>query len=253
MKTTFQMENKVAVVTGAASGVGRATAVAYAKLGIHLAILDINEQGLQETKALLNDFNINVKCYSGDISNSEYCTAIINTIATDFSAIDILCNIAGIVGFKALPDITTDYWRKTFAVNVDAPFFLSQAALPHLIKTHGNIVNIGSSAAMIGEAFLVPYAASKAALVHMTKSMAVEYIHSPVRINVIAPGAIDTAIMNGQEFPENIDFELVNRYIGLRKASSPEEIADFIVFISSPQAKSIHGACLSIDGGITAG
>lgn len=245
--------NKTIVVTGAGSGVGRATAQAYAQAGARLALLDINGEGLDKTSAELKQGGAEVLSIVGDIADPDYCRRAIELAASTFGEIDVLCNIAGIVAFRSIGNIEPAFWRKHFAVNVDGPFFLSQAALPHLKRTGGNIVNVASSAALVGEAFLVAYAASKAALVHMTKSMAMELINHNVRINAVAPGAIDTPIMAGQSFPDDIDYELVARYTGLREASSPEEIAAFILYVSSPLAKSIHGSCLSIDGGISAG
>ncbi len=245
--------DKVVVVTGAGSGVGRATAEIYAELGAKLALLDINEQGLQATAEHAGLELAETLLIPGDIADPGYCREAIDHAVNAFGGIDVVCNVAGIVSFRAVADIDPDFWRKHFAVNVDGPFFLSQAALPHLIQRGGNIVNVASSAALVGEAFLVPYAASKAALVHMTRSMAMEHVNDDVRINAVAPGAIDTNIMEGQSFPDNIDFDLVARYTGLRSASSPEEIARFIVFVSSSFASSVHGACLSIDGGISAG
>ncbi|MEM8496551.1 MAG: SDR family oxidoreductase [Pseudomonadota bacterium] len=250
-KDAFQ--GKIVAVTGAGSGVGRALARLYSQAGASVAILDIEDERLAQTASDLTDEGANVLKIVGDVSDPNYCANAIDQVVNHCGGIDVLCNVAGIVSFRAIADVDPSFWRKHFAVNVDGPFFLSQAALPHLTKTGGNIVNVASSAALVGEAFLVPYAASKAALVHMTKSMAMELVNENVRINAVAPGAIDTNIMAGQTFPDNIDFDLVSRYTGLRAASSPEEIAEFIAYISSPMASSIHGACLSIDGGITAG
>ena len=245
--------NKTVVVTGAGSGVGRATATAYAKLRANLALLDIDNDGLAQTAKELSLGGNEALCLTLDIADPGNCQRAINAVVERFGGVDVLCNVAGIVGFRPIDNIDVNYWRKTFAVNLDGPFFLSQSALPHLKRSGGNIINVASSAALVAEAYLVPYATSKAALVHMTKSMAMETINDSVRINAIAPGAIDTPIMEGQSFPEGINFDLVARYTGLRDTSDPAEIADFIVYVSSPLAKSIHGACLSIDGGISAG
>ena len=242
---------KTVVITGAASGVGRATALAYGKAGAKLMLLDINEAGLNETVELLGDCD--TATLAGSLAESEFCKQAIEKTAEHFGSIDVLCNIAGITSFYPIEDTTAESWQLNMAIHVNGPFFLSQAALPYLKQSQGNIINIASSAALIGQAYLVHYATSKAALVHMTKSMAVELINEPVRVNVICPGGIETPIMDGQEFPEGIDFDLISRYLPRRAMSSPAEIADFILYVSSSAAKSIHGAALSIDGGITAG
>jgi len=253
MWKTDAFSGKTVVLTGAGSGVGRASAKGYAECGAKVVILDIDDVRLNETAGEIGDTGASVLAIAGDVADPAYCREAIDKAVGEFGAIDVLCNIAGIVAFRAIADIDPAFWRKHFAVNLDGPFFLSQAALPYLIQSGGNIVNVASSAAIVGEAFLVPYAASKAALVHMTKSMAMEHVNDNVRINAVAPGGIDTNIMEGQTFPDNIDFDLVSRYTGLRAASSPEEIAALIMYVSSPMASSVHGACLSIDGGISAG
>src|SRR5690606_32879913 len=110
-----------------------------------------------------------------------------------------------------------------------APFFLSQAAIPHLIKSRGNIVNVTSQAASLGTAYIVPYAVSKAALAHMTKAMAMEFINEPIRINAVAPGTMRTEIGEGVARPDDLDMSLVQRYSGVRPPSNPEDVADVVV------------------------
>ena len=133
------------------------------------------------------------------------------------------------------------------------PFFVIQSALPYLIESAGSVVNVASASAFLGHAYLTHYASSKAALVNLTKSLAMEYIHSPVRINAIAPGGINTAMTMGTSIPEDIDFSLVGRYSPLRGSSEPEDLTDLILMLAGPRGKSIHGACLNADRGITAG
>ncbi len=139
------------------------------------------------------------------------------------------------------------------AVNMSAPFWLSQAALPHLLERGGNIVNVASSAAFLGEAYLVPYTASKAALVQMTKSMAMEFLKQNVRINAVAPGGMNTAIGANESLPEGADMALLQRFMPVRPMAEPALVADLIVYVASDRAANIHGACLSTDAGITAG
>jgi NAD(P)-dependent dehydrogenase (short-subunit alcohol dehydrogenase family) len=139
------------------------------------------------------------------------------------------------------------------AVNLSGPFHLSQAAIPHLLTTEGNIVNVASQSATMGTAYIVAYAASKGGLVQMSRSMAMEYMREPIRINVVAPGAMRTDIGEGVTLPDDMDAELLRRYYGIRPASPPDEVAEMIVFVASDRARSIHGAVLHVDGGVTAG
>ena len=165
----------------------------------------------------------------------------------------MLCNIAGILRFHALGDVTPEDWNKLFSANVTAAFFMIQAAMPHLIKTKGNVVNIVSTAAFVGQAYTAPYAATKAALLSLTKSLAMEFMHAPVRINALAPGGMMTEMVQNVEFPEDADQSLIARYIGIRPPSQPEDIVEPLIFLASDRARSVHGACYKADNGITSG
>jgi NAD(P)-dependent dehydrogenase (short-subunit alcohol dehydrogenase family) len=246
-------EGRVVLITGAARGLGRATARAFAARGASLFIIDVLTERLEATRAELAAGGAGVRAQAADIAQREACFAAVAAAVEAYGRLDVLCNAAGIVRFNRVPETPADEWEKIMAVNLRAPFFLSQAAIPHLLKTGGNIVNVGSQAARMGTAYIVPYSASKAALTHMTRSMAMEYARAPIRINAVCPGTMNTEIGEGVTRPEDLDMELILRYSGLRAASEPEEVAELIVFVASDKAKAIHGAVLSADGGVTAG
>ncbi|MDB5686112.1 MAG: hypothetical protein JWR77_701, partial [Rhizorhabdus sp.] len=166
---------------------------------------------------------------------------------------DVLCNVAGILRFHALADVGSDDWARLFSTNVTGPFFMMQAAMPHLIETHGNIVNVTSTAAFVGQSYTAPYGATKAALLSLTKSLAMEFIKSPVRINAIAPGGMMTPMAMGAQFPEGADMAMILRYCGFRPPSDPQDIVEPLIFLASDRARSVHGACYMADNGITAG
>ena len=130
---------------------------------------------------------------------------------------------------------------------------MSQAAVPHLLETNGAIVNCASSAAFIGEAYAAAYCASKAGLVNMTKAMAMEYARKPIRINAVAPGGMMTNISNDMQMPEGVEYDLIQRFSGLRGLVEVADVADLIALLASPAGRAYHGACVSIDAGITAG
>jgi NAD(P)-dependent dehydrogenase (short-subunit alcohol dehydrogenase family) len=144
-------------------------------------------------------------------------------------------------------------WDKTLAVNLSAPFHLIQAAIPHLLAAQGAIVNVTSSASFVGEAYLAAYCATKAGLTHMTKALAMEYVHKPIRINAVAPGGMATGLTATLKMPEGIDRSLISRFSGLRGMVETDDVADMVAFLASDAGRSYHGACISIDRGITAG
>jgi len=245
------MNGKVAVVTGAASGLGRATAIKLAEASASLCLVDVNEAGLKETGAMISGSD--VLLHHADLADADACKPVIDTAVSRFGRLDALCNIAGIIRMSHFEQVTKENWDLTIGVNLTAPFLLSQAAIPHLLESEGAIVNVTSSAAFVGEAYATAYCASKAGLLHLTKAMAMEYTRKPIRINAVAPGGMMTNIANGMGFPEEAEMDLVARYSGLRGLVEVEDVADIIALLASPQGRSYHGACINIDAGITAG
>ncbi len=146
-----------------------------------------------------------------------------------------------------------DQYRRTMAVNLDAPFLLSQAAIPHLLESHGAIVNVASSASFIGEAYVAAYCASKWGIVGMTKAMAMEFQKSPIIINAVAPGGMVNNIAATIRPPENCDFELIKRFSGMRGTVEVDDVADMILLLASVAGRGFHGSLINIDNGITAG
>jgi NAD(P)-dependent dehydrogenase (short-subunit alcohol dehydrogenase family) len=144
-------------------------------------------------------------------------------------------------------------WEKTIAVNLSAPFYLTQAAIPHLLEVDGAVVNVTSSGAIIGEAYLGAYCASKAGLMHLTKALSMEYMHKPIRFNAVAPGGMITNIAANIKMPADVNYDLVKRFSGLRGVVEVDDVAELIAFLASDAARGYHGACISIDKGITAG
>lgn len=248
-----EFDGKVVIVTGAASGLGRATALAFAQAGAKLALADIDEAGLQATVASALERGGEAIAVVTNMADAASCTALAAATREQFGAIDVVCNVAGAFRFEKVPDITPESWDRIFAVNVRGPFFLIQAALPDLIERSGAVVNVASASAFLGHAYLAHYAASKAALVNLTKSLAMEHIHTSMRINALAPGGINTAMTAGTSIPEGIDFALIGRYSPLRGSSEPEDLTDIILTLAGPRGKAFHGACISADRGITAG
>lgn len=247
------MRGKTALVTGAASGLGRATARILAGAGADLCIVDIDAEGLAVTGSLLREMGADALVHAADLSVSAACTGAVAAAVARFGRLDALCNVAGLIYLANSHEMPDELWHRTMAVNLSAPFFLSRAAIPHLLRARGAIVNVASTAAYVGEAYAAAYCASKAGLMQMTKAMAMEYIRQPIRINAVAPGGMATNIAANFRPPEGCDFELIRRFSGLRGTIEVEDAAELVAFLATDAARSYHGACLAIDAGITAG
>jgi NAD(P)-dependent dehydrogenase (short-subunit alcohol dehydrogenase family) len=251
MARASDMTGKAALVTGAASGLGRAVAVALAAAGADVFLVDLNAEGLAETAALLAT---RTHIHATDLSHSDNCTAAVDAAITAFGRLDALCNVAGILTLAHAHEMPVADWNRIIAVNLSAPFHLCQAAIPHLIASgDGAIVNVSSLAAHIGEAYAAAYCASKAGLSQLTKALAVEYMNAPLRINAISPGGMATAMGASFVPPEGADMALLARLRPPRGLIELADMADMIAYLASPASAGFHGADLQMDKGITAG
>jgi NAD(P)-dependent dehydrogenase (short-subunit alcohol dehydrogenase family) len=246
----MRFDGKVALVTGAGSGVGRAVALRLASEGATVVAHDVNGDSVAETAAKNAD---SIVTRVGDLSDPDECKAAVAACVDQYGRLDVLGNIAGIARGDHVIDVTVEQYRRMMAVNVDAYFFLAQAAIPHLLETAGNIVNIASNAGLMGQAYTVVYCATKGAVVQMTRALAMEFIKTPLRVNAIAPGGVNTNLNVNFQMPSDVDWDLVGRYSGFRGMCEPEEVAGLFAYLASEDAKSITGSIHSIDNGITAG
>jgi meso-butanediol dehydrogenase / (S,S)-butanediol dehydrogenase / diacetyl reductase len=254
MQQPSDMKGKAALVTGAAAGLGRATALTLARAGADVYLVDINAQGLEETAVQLRALGVKAEFSAVDLAIRDNCFAAVTTAAEAFGRLDALCNVAGVFIPCHATDMTAADWDKTIAINLSAPFFLIQAAIPHLLKTNGAVVNVTSCAAFVGQSYLAAYSSTKAALTHMTKSLAMEYMHKPIRFNAVAPGGMATALAsNMRSLPNDVDVSLLKRFTPLRGMVEIDDVAAMVAFLASDAARGYHGACISIDNGITAG
>jgi NAD(P)-dependent dehydrogenase (short-subunit alcohol dehydrogenase family) len=246
------MTGKAALVTGAADGLGRAAAVRLAELGADVAVVDINGAGLAETAKAVEAHGRKALVLEMNLAERANCAAAVEQAVGAFGRLDALCNVAGVMHPAATTDMTDDAWDLTMRVNLEAPFFLIRAALPHLLEAEGAIVNVTSCAAYQGQAYFAAYCATKAGLNHMTKALAMEYIKSPIRINAVAPGGMITKLTHGMAAVMDKDPELLSRMGSLRGVCEVEDVAEAVVFLATPAARAFHGACLNVDAGVTA-
>ncbi len=248
-----RFENKVTLVTGAASGMGRACCDRFAAEGARVFGIDIDEVGLEKTAADIRGAGGTIETRVANVGSRAACFDAVAAAVAAFDRLDVLANVAGIVRFQHTPDMSEDEWKLVLAVNLSGPLFLCQAAIPHLLESEGNIVNVASNAALMGQAYTAAYCASKGGLVQLTRALAMEFIKQPIRINAVCPAATDTQMNKGIDFPENLDWKLVKRFTGQRGFSAPEDIASAIAYLASDEARSVHGSIFTVDNGMMAG
>ena len=246
-----RFEGKVALVTGAASGIGRATAERLAAEGARVVCGDVQEEALAETVGAITKAGGTATALACDVSDNAACVAAVERAIETYGQLDVLCNIAGILHFEHSHEHTLDVWKRVLNVNLTGTFQLCQAALPELLRTKGNIVNMASVAASKGHAWSAAYAASKGGVVGLTLTLAVEYGKQGVRTNAISPGSIDTPIQKAFRLPDGANPKLLERILPLSGFGSPETCAAAIAFLASDDAVHVNGANLVVDGGMS--
>ena len=243
-------EGKRVLITGAASGIGRATAVRFAAEGARLTIGDRNLEGLEETAAMMVTSPV-VQDY--DARDYASCRKLVDIAASD--GLDVVCNIAGMLKWGPSADFSVEDFDLLMQVNASSVFAICQAALPHLVKSKGVIVNTASTAALQGQAYNVAYSASKHAVVGITKGLAIEYAAAGVRVNAICPGHVETPMTQNTAPPEGVDWSLMMRNAPklLDGSCAPDDIAEMFLFLAGDKARKATGALFTVDGGQLAG
>ncbi|MEQ9464586.1 MAG: SDR family oxidoreductase [Haliea sp.] len=248
-----RFDGKVAFVTGAASGIGLATVSRLAREGARVYASDINAELLARETALLAGQGLQIHSRVLDVTDEADCRAAVAGCVAHYGKLDVLCNVAGMVLTKNFLDMAAAEWDRVMAVNSRSVFVLCQAALPHLLETTGNIVNISSTAGLQGLPYNSAYCASKGAVLLLSKSLAVEFASRGVRVNAVCPGAVDTPLVKNIEVPEGADMALYGRMFPLTSYyAQPEEIAGAVAYLASDEAKFVTGSAMVIDGGQTA-
>ncbi|MBE9540659.1 MAG: SDR family oxidoreductase [Proteobacteria bacterium] len=247
-----RFKNKVVLVTGAASGMGRSSCLRLASEGALIYGIDLDDAGLAATAERVRSAGGTMEVAVRDVTSKDQCVSAVNEAVETYGHLDVLANVAGVCRFGHAHAVTEEEWNFVLAVNLSGPFFLSQAAIPALIESKGNIVNVASVFGVTGQAYSAAYCASKGGLIQLTKSMAVEYAKESVRINAICPGSTNTEMMAGIDFSEDMDWNLIER---ATKAAvgEPEDIASAIAYLASDEAKMVNGSIFVVDNGLLAG
>jgi meso-butanediol dehydrogenase/(S,S)-butanediol dehydrogenase/diacetyl reductase len=251
---TDAFDGKVALITGAGSGMGRAITLRLAGEGATVLALDIDADRLADTQALAKGTASTkgaVSVRRADVSEPAACQEAVDACVEEFGRLDILGNVAGIFLAEHTTKVTLQQYRRVMAVNLDAYFFLAQAAIPHLLRTDGTIVNIASNAGLQGVPYAAAYSMSKGGVIQLTRSLAVEFLKTRLRVNAIAPAGTNTNIATGVTFPPDMDVDLARRLSGLRGLAEPEEVAALFRFLASDEARSVTGAVYTLDNGLT--
>ncbi len=248
----MRFENKVVLITGGTRGIGFAAAKLFAQEGAHVIIVGRDQDKIAEAAR-----DIPGRGEAGDVSNAADCKHIVAQTLGWFGYLDVLVNCAGVIfRNRTVEQTSEEEWDTTFDVNVKGIFLMSKYALPALRKTKGGIVNVSSYVGLVGFAGASAYAASKAAILNLTRSMALDHAKEGIRVNAVCPGSVDTEMIHTawQQFG---DVEQARKlWAGkhpLGRIASPEEVGRAILFLASEEASFITGVALPVDGGITAG
>ncbi len=243
-----QLQGKIAMVTGAARGIGRCIAEELAKEGCDLAICDLKEEWLAETAEAVKTIGRKVKCIAVDVSNSAQVNAAVDGAVTEFGRLDILVNNAGITKDTFIIRMTEEDWDAVINVNLKGTFLFTKAATKPMMKQKsGNIVNIASIIGLMGNAGQCNYAASKAGVIAFTKSVAKELASRNVRVNAIAPGFIQTKMTD--LLSEEVKQKMLEA-IPMKKFGTAEDVAKTVIFLSSDASSYLTGQVISVNGGM---
>jgi len=249
----LSLQGRVALVTGAASGIGRGIALRLGEMGALAAILDIDETKGRATAAEIESQGgeaIFLKC---DVRSAADCQRAVEAVIQRSSKIDILCNCAGIAIRKDVVELTEDEWDLALDVTLKGIYLLSRAVVPHMIRSGGgSIINIGSGWSLKGGPRAASYCAAKGGTVNLTRAMAIDHGKHNIRVNCVCPGDVDTPMLRSEcsqlgEDVQSFMKEAANR--PLARVGTPDDIANAVLFFASPMSSWITGAALVVDGG----
>jgi meso-butanediol dehydrogenase/(S,S)-butanediol dehydrogenase/diacetyl reductase len=251
---SVRFEDKIVVITGAGHGIGRATALRFAREGASVVVVDIDESGAAGTAGLISEEGGVAQTVAVDVSDEQAVASLGRRIATAYGRVDILHNNAGRLRGGSVTELAVDEWDRTFAVNVRSMFLVSRALIPLMRTNGGAIVNTASTSGLVGEMGIPAYNSSKGAVVNLTRQLAADYTREGIRVNCVCPGWIPTGF-NDPVLADMTDAEvnaMVKATVPMGRQGTPDEIAAAVTFLASDDATYITGHALVVDGGLTA-
>jgi NAD(P)-dependent dehydrogenase (short-subunit alcohol dehydrogenase family) len=243
------LQGKIALVTGASSGLGAETVRLFSAQGATVF-------GIARDSRRLADIFAGVErgaYVSVDIASAQACHDAVEQCVREFGGLDVLVNVAGKHQMRRTETMTDDDWAQDLAVNLNGPFYLCRAALPHLLERGGSIVNVSSIAGVEGQAYSAGYCAAKHGLIGLTRALALEYTADRLRVNAVCPGGMLTPQIEEFSAPDNANFDLIMRTAAPRGFMQPLDVANVVAFLASDAAAAIHGAVYRVDNGKGAG
>jgi NAD(P)-dependent dehydrogenase (short-subunit alcohol dehydrogenase family) len=248
----MRFEGKLVVVTGASSGIGKATSEAFAREGAKVALVARRGEVLNETVASIASAGGTAMAISADVTREEDRNNVIDSVVSAWGGVDVVVNAAGIIGFGTIENTTLEDWQEMFDINVVSVFRLTQLALPHLIERKGNVVIVSSVTGVRSFPGVLAYCSSKSAVDQFTRCAALELADKGVRINAINPGVVVTNLhraggLNEDSYEKFLEHSKTTHPLG--RVGNPEEVAALILFLASEDAGWITGSTLPIDGG----
>jgi meso-butanediol dehydrogenase / (S,S)-butanediol dehydrogenase / diacetyl reductase len=250
--TTVRLGGKVALITGGASGIGRATAVRLATEGATVTAADLDAGRLATLPDEVEAESGSIRTRIADVSSAESVAELVASTVDAAGRLDVVVNVAGVLSFSHTHEHALEEWDRLLAVNLTGAFLVCREAIPHLLASRGTIVNLASTAAHKGQPWSAAYVASKGGVLALTKALAIEYARAGLRVNSVSPGAIDTPIAEAFHVPDGADGKLLGRMMPLEGFGSPEGIAAAIAYLVSDEAAHVNGTDVIVDGAMTA-
>jgi len=249
----LSLEGRIAVVTGAASGIGRGIAIRLAEMGAKVAALDIDEEKGQQEASEIQASGGESLFLNCDVSNAAACHQATEAVIQRWGRIDILCNCAGIAIRKSVVDLTEAEWDRALDITLKGIYLLSREVIPHMIRAGGgSVINIGSGWSLKGGPNAASYCAAKGGAANLTRAMAIDHGRHNIRVNCVCPGDIDTPMLHSEcaqlgEDVQKFMQEAANR--PLARIGTPDDVANAVLFLACPMSSWITGATLVVDGG----
>lgn len=245
-----RFDGSVAIVTGAGSGIGRATALRLGAEGAIVVCADVAGSTAEATAEEIAGAGGSATGVACDIRDEGSVAKLIEGAAT-LGPLRIVANVAGIGRFDHTTEVSLETWQGMIDVNLTGTFLVCREAIPHLVEHGGNIVNVASTAGVMGQPYSAAYCASKGGVVLLTKALAAEYIDRRLRVNAVAPGGINTPLIGSFRYPEGSNEKLFDALITDFGFAEPDDVANVIAFVASDEAKHMTGAVVPVDGGVS--